>query len=194
MVKATVKVYRPPDSVLAWPSDPAGPWRLSITWALVAGRVAPVGLSLRPIDDASPQPLSAADLRSLRWAEVVAECLRARADELNALIEHVMEARQLGEEWAFEAASMERSAKAEIAQTKGGPLRDKGGRPSLTDAELREVARIYTLAAGISNAPTGAVAEHFKLSKSAAANRVSKCRKRGLLPPTTAGKPRGGIA
>ena len=59
------------------------------------------------------------------------------------------------------------------------------GRP-IADAELSEVARVYTEHQG--STPTQAVAAHFHLSPSGAAKRVAKARRAGLLPPTVKGR------
>jgi transposase len=50
------------------------------------------------------------------------------------------------------------------------------------------VADIYRDALEHGEAPTSAVAAKFVVSKSAAAKWVAKCRKLGLLPPTTQGR------
>lgn len=55
---------------------------------------------------------------------------------------------------------------------------------------MREVARVYSghLADG---QPTKAVAEHFKISRSAAAKQVARCRQLGLLGATQKGRAGG---
>jgi hypothetical protein len=54
------------------------------------------------------------------------------------------------------------------------------------------VADFYRAHAGIASAsPTLAVAEEWKVSKTAAAKWIAKCRARGLLPPTQKGVARG---
>ncbi len=56
---------------------------------------------------------------------------------------------------------------------------------------LAEVARVYDEAWRAGKPPTKAVAEHFVISDSAAAKRVSRARVAGLLPETTRGRPSG---
>lgn len=50
-----------------------------------------------------------------------------------------------------------------------------------------EMARIYCLARAVGENPTKAVAEHYAITSAAAAQRVMRARKAGILPATTKG-------
>jgi hypothetical protein len=50
-----------------------------------------------------------------------------------------------------------------------------------------EVTAVYVLARIMGQHPTKAVGEHFGLKPAAAAQRVARARRAGLLPPTTKG-------
>jgi hypothetical protein len=75
-------------------------------------------------------------------------------------------------------------------------VKRRGGRPPKYDLEhWQAVAQIYRDASAQSNRkPTRSVARHFKVTESAAAKWVAKCRDLGLLPKTTRGKVRAGDA
>jgi hypothetical protein len=67
----------------------------------------------------------------------------------------------------------------------------RGGRPPKYDrAWWEKVARVYVEAYARNRTPTRAVASRFRVSESAAAKWVAKCRDIGLLPKTTRGKAR----
>ena len=68
-------------------------------------------------------------------------------------------------------------------------LRSAAARPRATDGRYAEVAEVYRQAWQDGRPPTRAVAEHFVISPSAAAKRVSRARQAGYLPLTTRGKP-----
>ena len=72
----------------------------------------------------------------------------------------------------------------------------RGGRPPKYGPEhWQKVADVYREAfAGGRLTPTRAVARRFKVSDSAAAKWVAKCRQLGLLPPTTRGKARAAVS
>jgi transposase len=53
------------------------------------------------------------------------------------------------------------------------------------------VAEVYRDAWARGEPPTRGVADHFTISKSAAAKQVAKAREMGLLPPTSRGKSSG---
>ena len=67
----------------------------------------------------------------------------------------------------------------------------KTGRPRLTRDDLAEVARIYI---GGGTSPTKTVAKALDISRSAAAKRVARARKAGLLKTTDQGRASGPVA
>jgi hypothetical protein len=173
---------------LLWPDERTGPWLIVVTWADIEGRIEPVGLDLRsyreregdkawprvlPTWDQGPSILATTTLRELPIATIVADLRRERR-AAHAEFTDWLAAQP---EWQSDAdkAAVER-------------LRGAGTRRSA--AHLAEVARVYQHAWDTGQAPTRAVAEHFTISQSAAAKRVSRARQAGYLPITTRGKPR----
>lgn len=72
-----------------------------------------------------------------------------------------------------------------------GQVTRRVGRPPKYGPEhWQKVARIYQEAWSKNRTPTRAVARHFKVSETAAAKWVARCRALGLLPKTTRGKAR----
>jgi hypothetical protein len=71
-------------------------------------------------------------------------------------------------------------------------LRSAAALPQPAAGRYAEVAEVYQRAWQEGRPPTQAVAEHFTISQSAAAKRVSRARQAGYLPLTTRGRP--GIA
>lgn len=62
----------------------------------------------------------------------------------------------------------------------------RSARPRITQALLRDVAKVYR--ANIKHAPTEAVAKAFGVKHRTATNYVKHARDRGLLPPTKQGR------
>jgi hypothetical protein len=182
--QARVESYQ--DATL-WPDERTGPWLIVVTWAAVEGRLEPVGLELRgyrekegerawpavlPTWDQGPAVLATTTLREIPFATLVADLRRERAAQHADFIDHL-------------AAQPEYQSEADQASLRR--LRSAGTRRY---AALAEVAEVYRHAWETGRAPTRAVAEHFTISQSAAAKRVSRAREAGYLPLTTQGKPR----
>lgn len=72
-----------------------------------------------------------------------------------------------------------------------GPSSEVGRPPEYGDDHWRLVAGIYSAALRRGGHPTTTVAQHFKVSKSAAAKWVARCRAMELLPPATKGRAAG---
>ncbi|CAN5388826.1 hypothetical protein BH10ACT8_BH10ACT8_11320 [soil metagenome] len=62
------------------------------------------------------------------------------------------------------------------------------GAPPGTSSGHQAVAEVYVAAWTAGDSPTRAVAEHFTISHSAAAKRVSRAREAGFLPQTKQGR------
>lgn len=174
--------------MLLWPDGQRGPWLIDIMWAPIGDRDECIGLEIRsyrerkgerawppelPTWDQDPAILTTTTLRELPFATIVADLRRERraghvdfTDWLATQPEYQSEADQ---------ASLRR-------------LRSAGTRRPA--AALAEVAQVYRHAWETGRPPTQAVAEHFVISHSAAAKRVSRARQAGYLPLTTRGKPR----
>jgi hypothetical protein len=87
-------------------------------------------------------------------------------------------------EYREQLLEQRRAQEAERAQ---GPKR--AGRPRLDLDQLKEVAAIHAAAYAARRPPRQAVAEALKISPTAAASRIARCRAVGLLCPSQRGKP-----
>jgi hypothetical protein len=77
--------------------------------------------------------------------------------------------------------------RAELRRLKSAAAADMAA-PHRETGRLAEVAAVYRQAWKRGRPPTEAVADHFTISQSAAAKRVSRARQAGYLPPTTRGR------
>lgn len=165
-----------------WPDPHEGPWALTLFFDEIDGRPECVGLSIRSDGDAvplmgtnvRPQRLTTQVLRSIPFARAV----RSARQALTWI-------------WAERAAGNLGKDGQGIAQ-RVAPKWQKRGRRDYGDEHYRNVAEVYTAAWKAGDAPTRAVAEWGQVSRSAAANWVSRCRHMGLLGQTEKRKP-GGI-
>jgi len=179
-----------PEPALLWPDEHTGPWLIQVMWAPVNGRREPVGLEIRscrgrddpwppelPACDQSPPVLTTTVLRKLPFATIVADLRRENAEGDIGFYD------SLEGQPGFDRATLQR-LKAAAAAEMAAPRRETG--------QLSEVAAVYRQAWEDGRSPTQAVADHFSISQSAAAKRVSRARQVGYLPLTTRGRP--GIA
>jgi len=157
-------------------------------WAPVGDRNECVGLEIRsyreregdrawppelPTWDQGPAVLTTTTLRGLPFASIVAELRREMLTQ---------------DADFYDWLAHQPEYQSEADQAKLRRLRSRGsGRQSA--AALTEVAQVYRHAWETGQPPTRAVAEHFTISQSAAAKRVSRARQAGYLPLTTRGKP-----
>jgi len=175
----TPTVYR-----VRWP-DADGDIEVTVHLLEVAGRMECVGVDIRTFRQATiggrttrlartePRAIGAADIRSLRLAEVVAEAREKIAAFLFA---------PTGDE-AWDATPW-----AAGQREKWEP---KPGRPPIYGPDhFAEVARVYREAYAEGRTPTRAVARRFDATQAAAAKWVARCRSMGLLPATTQGRAR----
>jgi len=116
-------------------------------------------------------------LRKLPFATIVADLRRENAEGDIGFYD------SLEGQPGFDRATLQR-LKAAAAAEMAAPRRETG--------QLSEVAAVYRQAWEDGRSPTQAVADHFSISQSAAAKRVSRARQVGYLPLTTRGRP--GIA
>lgn len=167
-------------STLLWPDPKTGPFWIGLYWASVDGRNECVGVTIFRgawLDTSGDSPelelLPGEALQALKSTD-----LRIPLDRLAR--EHHDWAKDLDGE-AGEIARHIRGWSGDLPTVAGwGPN------------HLADVAQVYREAWQHNQHPTKAVAEHFSVSKSAAAKWVARCRdpKVGLLPPTERGRPR----
>jgi hypothetical protein len=172
-------------TALLWPDAQQGPWLVRLMWAPVRGRIECIGLEVRgyretteewppelPLWSGDPPILMTSVLRELPLHSIVTDVRQEMAEN----------SEEFGS-WLAEQPGF--SAEDQTA------LRQAWTQPRDSLDVLAEVARVYDEAWASGARPTKAVAEHFTISHSAAAKRVSRARTAGLLPKTTRGKPGG---
>ena len=117
-------------------------------------------------------------LRDLPFATIVADLRREKAEGDIGFYDWLEG--QPGFDSEADRAELLRLKSAAAAEM-AAPRRETGW--------LSEVAAVYRLAWEDGRPPTEAVADHFQITHSAAAKRVSRARQAGFLPPTTRGRP-----
>lgn len=175
---------------LLWPDDRRGPWLVRVMWAPVEGRPECVGIEMRSYRETGeewppelphwsdhPEVLTTTALRELPFATIVGD-LRREVAEGDA------------EFYGWLAGQPEYRSPADQESLRR--LRSAAAQPRRAAGRYTEVAEVYQHAWQKGRPPTQAVAEHFTISQSAAAKRVSRARQAGYLPLTTRGRP--GIA
>lgn len=171
-----------------WPDAKRGPWIVTPWFDVTEGVVRCVGVDVRSFDGEPGNPddpprvprggqvsdLTATELRSLPLAKLAA----AAAAKMPDLYRQAL----AGEipDGEYDAARLKENLAAYEQSS-----RRYGAK------HLGEVAKVYR-AALPSGRPTSAVAEHFNISRSAAAKQVARCREVGLLGKTAKGRPGGG--
>jgi hypothetical protein len=165
-----------------WPDTIQGPWHITSHFGIVNGRRECVGLDVRSFKEAgegegkrkvplrpgaSYQVVTASVIRSLPVATLV----RSNRQGLADIAAHVA---------ADPATSAENR---EMLTERAAELRSSTRR--LYDAEhFAQVAAIYSKAWEAGDAPTRAVAEQMKATRSAAAKWVARARQLGMLGKT----------
>ncbi len=185
-----------------WPDPDKGPWRVSLYWGRVAGRIVCVGMELTSVPNPDPslilkayaptvgepehwgvsgwpkvpKPLTTSVLRKLNLSSYVQASLEGLS-QYHQWWATIQEDRR--REIAERAAELEQAAKAKPRQTR------------LTAAYFGEVAMVYQEAYRAGRNPTQAVAARFDKSKSTAAKYVMKARTLGFLGKAEQGKAGG---
>jgi hypothetical protein len=157
---------------LRWPDEAAGPWQTEVEYGVVGGRVECVGLRVTSVS--GDMRLTSADLRKMPFADLLARARRDYPDDLERL---------LGLGPFIKVGDLQRLGLGLLAD------KHRGRPPSWGPEQLAELANVYLRASAAS--PTKAVADHFHISRSAAAKLVAKARQAGLLAPTSRGKVSG---
>ena len=147
-----------------------GPYDITLRFAPLDGRMECVGLDVQAVP--GPRPITAVALHSLPLGQLI-EKRRKEAGDVTITID-------------TPGAITWQGQNVNIVVTR------RGGRPPKYDqAHWEKVAAVYVEEYGRGSlTPTRAVARHFKVTVSAAAKWVAKCRTLGLLPETTRGKAR----
>lgn len=182
-----------------WPDEERGPFRIYLEWSVVEGRQEVVGLTIssvpaeegwkNPVEwlDAAPTPVvlttdwlrRLTDGRALSFSRIVARTKQILAEEFLP---------------KWESREPERRAELEQrADLLAQQPRPRTGRPPLPPSHFAEVAALYERAFWMGENPTQSVADQKQVSRSTAANWVSKARQLGFLGPTTRGRP-GGVS
>ena len=159
---------------IRWPK-PSGPYEVTLHFEWLDGRWECAGVDVRAIDATGikPEIVTASLLRSLPLARLIDK--------------HLV---------TFKTGLTFQDSDGSVYTIETGDYTAKprrGGRPAKYGVEhYVKVARIYREAYARNRTPTRAVAARFKVSETAAAKWVAKCRtpELGLLPPTTRGKAR----
>lgn len=206
--RATLVLVKTERTSTRWPKNPPGPWLVELEWATLSGRAEVVAFTLRSVGH--HRPVRASDLRSIPLAAVENERRSAKARTLRKMAgddrtladlrrDHLEALRLTGQDASSSPApgapGGERpiaEGTAERAQAFEAARSARSGRPrTYSDAHWAEVAATYIRAYSEGGAPTAAVAGRWSVSPSAAGKWVAKCRRLGLLEPTTQGRPRG---
>jgi hypothetical protein len=195
----------PLPSELLWPDEKRGPWRVTIWWRTQHAEAVPVGFAMRPwVEDAFAHfewrgvlPFGAADVEfptidsQLMKGLPVGRLVEASRRQLLAELERAEEdpPADLPEGFRNVLRDIRRDLLASTESDRRALQQPRRGR-DLGEDHYREVAQVYAQAAHEGRPPTAAVAEHFSVSKSAAAKKVARARdpRRGYLPPTTRGR------
>lgn len=170
-----------------WPDPLKGPWVLRFHWTVVEGIPECVGFDVRSYRDTKKgpqtlpetkvQPITATLMRSLP----VDALIRAEAETALDLLR-----------WNSSGAKGTNPKARESARALVKPFEQakvkRGPRPYWTEERLAQAAEVYIDALARKQPPTTAVADAFTISPGMAGKIVSRCRKQGLLGPTTRGK------
>lgn len=176
---------------LYWPDPEKGPYLVGVTLEAINERLEIVGVEFwgREPDetvwsneppDGEAHPITSTAIR-LPLERIATEALKRLRQDVEV-------------EWNYAGLGEQPDAMNEWRQrvnTNLGKL--KGTKPTGRPPEYGEehfaaVAAEYNAAFAAHLNPTGAVAEKFNVSKSAAAKWVHRCRVMGLLPPTSRGR------
>lgn len=174
-------------SLIRWPDEQTGPYLISVGWRLLGERWECVAFSVTLAEEDELRPLHTVDLRRLRLPQIVARAAVALRDELEEEAKQLRATTQGRPSSRVEYRQMllERR-RADEALRAAEPR--KAGRPPVSDSELHRVSLIYAEAFRNHKPPRQAVAEALRLSPSAAAKRIARCRAAGFLGPAEQGK------
>ena len=179
-----------------WPDEDRGPFRFYIHWDVIEGRQEVVGFELSSTKDEEhgwknppdwePEPTRLS-------ADVLRKLTDGRAKSFTAIVEDTKQTLvSYVELWASHEPERVKELEEKVKALKAGERQKRGRPPKYGPDHYAHVALIYEKAYLNHLDPTRAVAHHWSVSPSTAANWVSKARKLEFLGETTRGKP-GGI-
>jgi len=165
---------------LRWPDSRGGELELTVELVLLEGRWEPVGLHVGFAAGVAPRALQTADLRGLGMTGILEAAherlLKQLAEAAASELATVLSAPSSQTEYRKRLLEQRRREEALLA---AGSKR--AGRPRLRLKHLEEVAEVYAQAYAEHRPPRQAVAAYFKISPTAAASRIARARKAGLL-------------
>lgn len=180
---------RPVATHTSWTAANGDVWNFTIWWRLQHGKAVPVGLEMRTWATES-------ELRAYDFAKQDGPPAEDADVAFPVLDSKLLKTLPIGQIQTQARETLLTMVDVGFIDPEGiEPLRsvvDRLRSPErgrgLGDDHYQAVAEVYRLAVAEGVPPTKAVAEHFTVSKSAAAKKVSRARERGLLPPTTRGR------
>lgn len=181
--------------MIRWPDEVRGPWGVRANWVMVNGRPECVGLVIwhgadqgtnspmeyQPHAQDALKPITATGIAELPIATIIDRLRRAARDHWR---ENQADLRRLFPHWEPDDPRLEPVEDFEEAEARPGAPR------RYDRAHYLEVAQTYLKAWQEEGNPTQAVADHFGVSRSAAAKWVAKARSAELqlLSPAAHGK------
>ncbi len=194
----------PQDIDLLWPDPERGPWGVKLWFGWLEGRWECVGLELRSqahtndnegsawgrLRDAEalfPTRLTTATLREFALGQIVDEA-RSEFRDFYRMVADGVPVLRSGTRPDDDARAREQVEK-NVKATSWESATPRRGRKGYGPQHFVNVATVYRDALAVSDAPTKAVADHFSVTKSAAAKWVARARTMRLLPPARKGYP-----
>ena len=168
----------------SWPDDKTGPWRIRVHIDHSTGVARLVGIDIRSFAGRDPDPADPPRLKHGELREVTTSDLRALSLP-KVMAKAVKEAGKMYDQAAKTPRYAER---LEWLDERRERYAQSARRYDLD--HYRSVAAAYTEALSTGE-PTKAVAEQFKLTRSAAAKHVARCRELGFLEETRPGRAGG---
>jgi len=170
-----------------WPDRRNGPWLVSVTWAVIDGRIEAAGIEVRSarrtndkhdtawLQDLLPPNSLDDENRTDRQAVAVSSSL-LRALPVAKVVEELRQRTLRTNEELFSKLGSEPFRPWRRPRSRGGPT-------------LEDVADIYRESVKRhSRTPTADVANRLGIAHTTAAKRVQRARRAGLLPGTSPGR------
>ncbi|MQA82929.1 MAG: hypothetical protein GEV10_31500 [Streptosporangiales bacterium] len=191
-----------------WVSEAVGPdpvgtdkkLAVLIEWEAIRGRAEPVSITVRSVQPSDPPKRSVTrELAAAGHAVAGVSATSVRKLGIGDMVDALRP--QVAEEWRswrrrhpdqrpepIKHGDRKVWSLDALLASSAEPFAAKAGRGLALEPDIYvEAARVYKEAYA-TRSPTQAVADHFTISKDAAAKRVARARERGLLPRTTRGK------
>jgi len=183
-----------------WPDDDGQWWLVEFELTALDGRRECVGVTIHPVRSESDwredrRPLRATTMRQLPFDTVLTQARRKHAERLHLATTFLAAGRlAAGGEWGDDTMRM--ILGPELQETAESEARELGGktpgRSKYGPGDLSRVAGVYQAAFQEGDrAPSKRVQEALGVTPDVARKLVSRCRKKGLLPPAAGTKGRG---